>query len=296
MNNIDHWTTITLIALAIVVTVPLARRTVGLTNTATSRLAGIAVVVSLVTGPGPLAAALATPWLALAVRDFARGAVTLHTNRTLDRCGTVLVLGWITNAAVWLWAHRLGLEPLGFDRVTTLLTVAHFHHAGVGLVALLVGAYRYRPQRRLVGAIALHQIGMITVAAGITLGSALDASDGPAGWLEPVGALAIIGALVIWTATAFQLASTTHRPTRRLLQISGLAWAVPMVLALGWAAGPLLPQPVVTTFRVMLTFHATIQAIGLVICGLAAITLLMKPATTLHPTDTSIGVRHAVHP
>lgn len=299
MNNFDHWMTIGLIALAIVVTVPLARRVIGLPNTTTTRFVGGAAVASLVVGPGPLAAALTIPWLTLAAIDLWRGALILGRGPTLDGVGNLLVLGWLTNAAAWLFAHRLGLEPLGFDRVTTLLTVAHFHHAGLGITALLVGARRHRRHdRRLNGAIVLHQVGMVTVAAGITLRSALDITAGAAGRLEPLGAIAIIGALTIWTMTAFLLARTTDRRARRLVQISGIAWVVPMLLALGWAAGPLLAQPVVTTFRVMLTFHASIHAVGLVICGLVAITLLPNPPMTRpnHPTDTPTGARHARNP
>jgi hypothetical protein len=66
---------------------------------------------------------------------------------------------------------------------------------------------------------------------------------------------------------------------RRLVTVSGVAWFVPMGLALGWALGPFLSEPVVTTFRVMLSFHAAINAIGLVLCGLIA---LRRLATQHH--------------
>jgi hypothetical protein len=49
--------------------------------------------------------------------------------------------------------------------------------------------------------------------------------------------------------------------------------------SLGWALGPFLSEPVVTTFRVMLSFHAAINAIGLVLCGLIA---LRRLATQHH--------------
>jgi len=277
MNTIDHWTTIALIAVALLVTVPLADRALGVGSGAATHATGALATLSLTIQPGLAAGALVVPWLVHVSTRFANSLWALHRHRSVLRAGHVVVAGWLAMAALWLIAHRLDLEPLGFDRVTTLLTVAHFHHAGFGLAALLVATLSHRPADRwLIGAIGLHQIGMSTVAAGITLGSATETTWTRTAWLEPIGAALIIMTLVIWTAATQQLARRRHTSlaARGFLTVAAVAWTAPMALALGWALGPLLPQPVVTTFRVMLGFHASIQAIGLVVCGLAGLVLL----------------------
>ena len=73
-----------------------------------------------------------------------------------------------------------------------------------------------------------------------------------------------------------------------------------MALALGWALGPFLPQPIVTTFETMLRYHAALQTYGLVICGLAGV-LLAEPArdrrapTTITPNTTTEDHHDVAH-
>lgn len=275
MDTQTFWTTVGLIATALIIITPLAHRALG--GVQEQRLAlhatGAVAALSFTIDAGALAAAMTVPWLCLGV------GLTLNEVRTIGfatllRCPNTAVLTslatwvWMAAGAAWLTAHRLGIEPLGFDRAITLLTVAHFHVAGLGLTALLALTHRRRPTRTLLAAIWLHQVGMLTVAAGTTF------SD----HLEVVGAAAITIALSLWTAIVVGwIRSGLHGPARALLAIAAAAWVLPMALALGWALGPFLPEPVVTTFITMLRYHAALQTFGLVVCGLAG-ALLTEPA------------------
>jgi hypothetical protein len=234
---------------------------------------GALAALSFTIDPGLVAAAMTLPWLGLG------GALAWDELRTIG-VATVLrrpnaaVLGplatwvWMAAGAAWLTAHRLGLEPLGFDRAITLLTVAHFHVAGLGLTAVLAVTHRRRPRTTLLVAIWLHQAGMITVAAGLTFND----------HLEVAGAAMLTVALSMWAAIVVAWIRTELRGRARvLLAIAAIAWILPMALAVGWALGPFLPEPVVTTFLTMLRYHATLQTFGLVLCGLAGL-ILAEPA------------------
>lgn len=105
---------------------------------------------------------------------------------------------------------------------------------------------------------------MLTVAAGLTFND----------HLEVAGASMITVALTVWAGVVVRwIHDELEGPARMLLGIATIAWILPMALALGWALGPFLPEPIVTTFATMLRFHAALQTFGLVLCGLAGIIL-----------------------
>ncbi|MGB8861889.1 MAG: YndJ family transporter, partial [Ilumatobacteraceae bacterium] len=183
-----HLTAI-LIAIALLVTVPLALRALGLDQscrdgrgaTATTAARWVAAA-SLLAPRGVVAGLLAALWLLATV-----GLSWRHRRAPLTHLVTV---AWLPTAAAWLMADRLGIRPLGFSSHLVMLTAAHFHHAGFGVSALLstIGARR---------ALAVHQVGMLLVAAGLTVAHAtgLDASALPGSrWLEPAGAICIVAA------------------------------------------------------------------------------------------------------
>ncbi len=97
--------------------------------------------------------------------------------------------------------------------------------------------------------------------------------------LEVVGAMIITIALAGWALVAIgpMRRSTDDRIARVLLVVSAVAWVLPMFLAVGWALRPFVPDPLVTTFQVMLELHAAVNAIGLVLAGLFALSRL-RPA------------------
>lgn len=290
------WTTVSLIATALLVVTPLVHRAVGAPPHQRRRLhvAGALAAASFAIDAGPVAAAMTLPWLGLGVvlalgELRAIGVATVAQQPNVVVRGPLATWAWMAAGAGWLTAHRLGLEPFGFDRAITLLTVAHFHVAGLGLTALLMITHRRRTRTTLLAAIWLHQAGMLTVAVGLTF------SD----LLEIAGATAITVALAIWAAIVVAwIRDELRGPARVLLAVAGIAWILPMALALGWALGPFLPEPVVTTFRTMLRHHAALQTFGLVICGLTG-ALLADPTTSAPPPtstthDTTIGDRDAL--
>jgi YndJ-like protein len=300
MNSIDHWTTLLLISIGIAATVSIG---LPLVTSASERprpwVLGTAIVsalISLMMPPGAVASVLALPWLGVATLVTYRTASRRLIAHTGPRWAVVtwlpvLALGWWATAALWLVAHRAGIEPLGFDRATTVLTVGHFHHAGFGLTALMVATCRrLADHRRAIGVAIAHQIGMVTVAMGITFDD----------HLEVIGATLITVALGGWAAMVLGpvRSATSDAIARRFLTVSAVAWFVPMGLAIGWALGPFLSEPVVATFRVMLGFHAAINAIGLVLCGLIALRRLAnQPPVADHrlPTPTMEDHRDLAH-
>ena len=269
MSTTEHWTTIVLIAIGIAATVPVGLHTLGVSPFGGRRAlfaAALASIAGLTVPPGLIAAALTLPWLVLAGATVAQAMAQMRARHDLDSILQVAALGWWFNAGLWLLAHRLGTEPLGFDRTITLLTVGHFHHAGFGLTAMLLMMRRRVELDRMTTSIAItHQAGMVMVAAGITF------SD----HLEVLGAATITIALAGWAALAIGplRRSTDRRLVRGLFTISAIAWIVPMALAIAWSLGPFLTEPVVRTFQVMLDFHAAINSIGLVLAGLIAFRL-----------------------
>lgn len=294
MDTQTFWTTVALIATALVIITPVAHRAHQAPGAPSQQrlplhLTGAVAALSFTIDPGLVAAAMTVPWLCLGVLLAVNELRTIGV-ATVVRRPNAAVLGplatwiWMAAGAAWLTAHRLGLEPLGFDRAITLLTVAHFHVAGLGLSALLTVTHRRRPRTTLLVAIWLHQVGMLTVAAGLTLND----------HLEVVGAATITVALAMWAAIVCAwIRRGLHGRARVLLAIAALSWILPMALALGWALGPFLPEPVVTTFITMLRYHATLQTFGLVLCGLAGL-ILAEPAGV--DTRLITATRHTTTP
>jgi YndJ-like protein len=302
MDTHTFWTTVGLIVTALVIIAPLAHRSVGGPPHQRRWLhaAGALAALSFTIGAGLVAAAMTVPWLclgmALALNDLRTvGVGELWRRPNAAALGTLATWVWLAAGATWLTTHRLGLAPLGFDRAVTLLTVAHFHVAGVGLTALLLTTYRRRPRTTMLVAIWLQQTGMLTVAAGLTFDD----------HLEVLGAAAITVGLALWAANVVGWTRNgLHGRPRALLTIAAIAWILPMALALGWALGPLLPEPVVTTFATMLRFHAALQTFGLVLCGLAGVVMTAPigdaegPATaplTNTATEDHDDVAHHTH-
>lgn len=302
MDTSSHWTTVGLIATALLILAPLAHRALGGPGQERARLhaAGALAVLSFTIGAGAVAAAMTLPWFALglllawqALRATGVAAVLRRPNIAVR--GQLATWTWMAAGGAWLTAHRLGLEPLGFDRAITLLTVAHFHVAGMGLTALLGVTHRRRPSTTSLVVLWLQQAGMLTVAAGLTV------SD----HLEVVGAATVTLALATWAAVVVPwIRRDAQGPARMLLAIAVVAWILPMALALGCALGPFLPEPVVTTFATMLRYHAALQTFGLVLCGLLGLVLagetndvpLPIPATADTPEEAHDDVAHQTHP
>lgn len=251
------FTTLTplLIALALLVTVPVALRALSVVGTGYPNARWVAAI-SLVLPKGWLAGALAGAWL------FAASFLLWqHRRASIAR---MAALAWLPAAAAWLVADRLGVRPLGVSPEIVALTAAHFHHAGFGVSVMLaaVGAHR---------GLVVHQMGMVLVAAGIAA-DGISAADG----LEPLGAACIVVALAVWTAHAWRRRGAATGWRRAAFTVSAVAWLYPMALALAWALAPLGPHPIVTPFlrtlHAMVAQHGAVNALAVVLLGVAALT------------------------
>ena len=248
MNNVIVYL---LIALAVLVTVPLALHALGVKAGPVLHVGQLLATASLLVPRGGVAGALALAWVAsaalLVVRNRQGGLFTL------------IPLLWLPAAAAWLAADRFGIRPLDFDRSIVLLTAAHFHHAGFGVSVLLARA-------RASFGLALHQIGMLFVAIGIS------ASD----HLEPLGASFIVGALVVWTYHAIRMRPLLSRWRRVAITVSAVAWAYPMLLAVSWALAQVgvdfVTSKLTPTLNAMVAQHGAVNAIALVLTGVLALT------------------------
>lgn len=259
-----------LIATALLVTVPLALRALK-AQQATAWAGGAAAAArwsaaaSLFAPRGTVAWLLVGPWLVVSV------ALVWHHRRA--PLAHLVVLAWLPAAAVWLLADRLGVRPFGFAPHLVTLTAAHFHHAGFGISALLaaVGARR---------GLVVHQVGMVLVAAGLTAahatGLGFDGATLPGSrLLEPIGATCIVAALVVWGRHAWRCRAIATGWRRAAFAISAVAWTYPMTLALGWALTPLGPSavigPLTRSLTAMVAQHGAVNAIAVVLLGLAAL-------------------------
>ena len=250
-----------IIALALLVTIPIGSRVLGVV--APPLAARCVAVLALALPTGVVAGIPTAAWLAASIWwlwQQRRAPLT-----------TLVALAWIPAAAAWLALDRFGLRPLDFDSSIVLLTAAHFHHAGFGISALLARTHTT------VG-LWVHQLGMVTVAAGITFSDAL----------EPVGAAMVICALTCWTVTAWRLRRTLHGWRRAAFTISALVWTYPMLLAARWAIAPLgwtALTPFTRTLDAMVAQHGAVNAIGVVLFGLLALT----PAPLQNPNHQEVS-------
>lgn len=256
-----------LVVVALLVSVPVGLRTLGIARPGRGVvIARWAAALSFLLPAGRLAGSLAALWL--------MAASWLVVRHHQLRWATIAPLLWLPAAAAWLTAARLGVRPLGFSDSVVLLTAAHFHHAGFGVSALLATVRSHR-------GLIVHQLGMATVAIGI---SGADA-------LEPIGATLIVVALSCWTAAAWRLRRALTGWRRHALTLSAVAWAYPMLLALSWALAPFLPHlashRLAATLPAMAAQHGTVNALAVVLLGLVALT--PRPSTSTAVNDASVS-------
>lgn len=200
-------------------------------------LAAGVLVIAFALPAGPVAAALAAPWLAIAL-GAAAGAVAhgltqlpglLHP-RAAPELGVDVSLGLLGAGAVFLACDRLGFRPMDFDSVTILLTGTHFHFAGFGLLAVSSLLARSRPIVRvpvlgLVVGIPLTALGFVTRSEAV---SALGA--------------VVVGSAGIAIALAFLTTDVATR-SRWAIRAAGAALLIGMPLGIAWAVSILSGFP-----------------------------------------------------
>jgi len=226
-------------------------------------LAAIVLAIAFAVPAGPVAAALSTPWLAIALAAAA-GAVAhglprlpglLHPRSASD-LGVDVSLGLLGAGAVFLTFDRIGFRPMDFDSVTILLTGTHFHFAGFGLLAVSSLLARSRPLVRapvlgLVLGIPLTAVGFVTSSEAISA----------------VGAL-VVGSSGIAVAVAL-LASDVAGRSRWALRAAGAALIVGMPLGIAWAFS-ILTGFVFLDLETMVRTHGTLNAAAVVLATLGS--------------------------
>ena len=231
-------------------------------------VAGVAVAAVLPLDRGVVAAVGVVPWLGLStahlVARVLRAGPLLFWRRG-DVVGVVAV-AYAVVAAGALGASRLGLRMFDIREPIVELTSVHYLYAGTGALAL-AGAVRV-PGRMAGVAVALTAAAPPIVALGFVTRQALPQVGG-----------AVLMALGVWCTAALQLREAVVGPTgearrapagpRVLLGMSGLAVAVPMVLAVAWAAGQHGDVPHLD-IAAMVPLHGMPNALGFTVGGLVA--------------------------
>ena len=257
-----------LITLAALVVVPLGLAAIGASIPRVLSLAcGLSLAISMWLPRGPLAAALAVPWLLVTLlvaitgarRALARGRVPLE-ELVIDTGCVLLAI-----AGVWTVAARLGIHLLGFDETWCALTAAHFHYAGFALSVLAGLSGRVRALPRPIAWTLI--VGPMLVALGITFSPALEVA---ASWALALAALGVGGLQIV---EAMRVPS----PARALLFVSGLALDGGMLLALAFSLANYLgfAHP---TIGEMLHSHAPLNAVGFALAGMIARTIATPPS------------------
>jgi hypothetical protein len=226
---------------------------------------GASLAASMLLARGPVAGALAAPWLAVTLlvaisgarRALARGVAPLE-ELVID-AGCVL----LAVAGVWTFAARLGVHLLGFDDLWVILTAAHFHFAGLTLSILAGLAGRARRLPAPIGWTLV--IGPPMVAIGIASSATIEVT---AAWSLALAALAF----AIWQALGVIRSNELSRPARAALVVSSIALGLGMLLALAYSLANFvdLARP---TLGDMLATHAWLNALGFGLAGLVGRTL-----------------------
>ena len=241
-------------------------------------LAAALVVVAFLSPAGTTAALLALAWLPPTGLVALSGLLRLLARGNLQADELCIDAGliYLPIGAVWLLFNRAGVNPLGFGDTIVLLTAVHFHYAGfaapilAGLLGRRVATMRPAawPLFRLVAAGVIA--GIALVAAGITL-----ARYTPL--VEVAAALLFAASLLGLAALAllFVVPKISDRLARMLLAISALSLVVTMLFAASYAVGQFAGVTLVGIPR-MVQVHGWLNALGFVLCGLLAWTLVAE--------------------
>jgi hypothetical protein len=225
-------------------------------------LAAVLLALGLSGEPGPVAAALATPWLGLccvgllaAIRHgVPRLPGILHPGAPTE-LGLDVALGFLAVGAIFVLFDRLGFRPLDFSSSIILLTGIHFHVAGFGLLTLASFEAERQPAVR--ASVLGLMVGMPLTAAGFVLASSL---------LGALGAL-VVGLSGIGMGVGL-LVRSDARPGRWLGRVAGVAFLLGMPLGIAWAFGTLLSIPFLD-LETMVRTHGVLNAVGVLLASVA---------------------------
>ena len=173
---------------------------------------------------------------------------------------------------LWLFASRLGLQPVGFREPIVLLTAIHFHYAGL-MAAVLTGLAASRLEKNRAAWYLRMALSCAVVGPGL-LGLAFLA--GPKFKLAAV-VLMVIGEYGLALATMrIGMADARGFGGRMLLLGSGSV-VLGMFLAGVWAIGE-YPLHAFVNLEQMARFHGVLNSVGFGLCSLVGWTFLRRDA------------------
>jgi hypothetical protein len=215
---------------------------------------------------GRWAATFAVPWLFVCLLCAISGLIRIFRGAyaRLDRVCVAISLIYLAVGGAWLFASRLGLNPMGFQEPIVLLTAIHFHYAGFAAPLLARSAARAVQSKSSVSYLfaRLVALGVLAGPGVLSLGFIL----GPR---VKLAAALILAASEIGLAIAFicALPHIERISAEVLLTLSAASVGFSMVLAAVWAIGEYPLQPFVHLAE-MEKFHGTANAFGFTLCGL----------------------------
>lgn len=235
--------------------------------------AALAAVLSVLTPRGVGAAGLlAAVWLAVTVVAAVGPTVAWLRSPTvapvpLSRAAAhaFLVVG-----AAWLVLDRAGWTVLGIAPTIVTLTAVHFHTAGFATSVIVHRTARWT------GATA-PRLTRATVWA--TVGGPLLIAVGFSA-LRPLllaGAVVLTAGLYLLSWTLIRHVRPDERLARGLLVLAAVAIVIPMLLAVGWAAGEVLGTPALSVPDMART-HGLVNAFGFALPALFAWLVVDRPS------------------
>jgi hypothetical protein len=220
-------------------------------------LAAAPLLVAFALSPGPVAGALALPWLAVALVGTAaairHGLSQLPSILLPGRLGDLgidVALGFWGVGAVFALLDRLGVDT-GFSAIVVLLTATHFHFAGFGLLSLaslLVVSSRWLR----LSAFGL-MLGIPLTALGFVLSSDL---------VNAVGA-AVVGTSGIGVGIALVTGRVSAR-IEWLSRVAGVALLVGMPMGIAWSLAILTGQSFVD-LETMVRTHGALNSMAVLL-------------------------------
>ncbi|MDQ6834346.1 MAG: YndJ family protein [Chloroflexota bacterium] len=237
-------------------------------------VAGSLAALSFWRPSGAGAAALAVPWFACTVVVALYGGARLLRTRPgaaeLCLCAGMALL---PVGSGWLLLHRAGLAPGGYSPTLVLLIALHYHYAGFA-APILTGLAGQR-----LAALPLNRPirhAYRAVAAGVCVGSPLVAIGTTAAPLIEVCAVLVLASSLVGLALLVLACIVPRlRPLlgRALLTVSSSAVLVSMLLAVVYAISNGIGRPLLSVGQ-MERVHGTANAMGFVLCGLLAWSVL----------------------
>lgn len=237
-------------------------------------IAAVSLIGSFIILPGPMAAALAGPWLLFGAFLGMVAMVRLVNGGwrfPIQLCYTA-ALAYVPIGAAWLFASRAGINPMGFGEPIVLLTGVHFHFSGFAASVIAGEVVRCSQKYAKAGK---------WVALGAVSATPLIATGFVVSWL--LKAIAILYfSTTLAALAALQMivaANTVNTSPKWLLRISSFSIIIGMVLASIYGVTEYLGWPALSIPQ-MAHFHGTLNAFGFTLCGLTGWLLQIKKEAT----------------